>query len=243
MSARTVRKLQEAIIFETETCRVCALHLPEKRLKVHVRQHYVHNYCRCGERKHSRDSMRDHIRKYAGRPEHSTDVIECDEENFPALKKLMKWDNTVTFPECRPTLLGPGWPAQADARSTVEAKKKEKRERVADRLGSQVARVTTSPPATSLPPSEAPVIRVRRLALPEEETPMSNSKVSTAPLEVPTSQVPTTLENQWMWACLSTAATIDAEADQLEDKVAALRRKAASFRELAKKWRRTPEEE
>ena len=86
------------------------------------------------------------------------------------------------------------------------------------------------------------MIRVRRLALPEEPT-TSRSKVQTQPLEEPTDVLTTaqTQENEWMWSCLSAAASLEAEADQLVDKVAALRRKANTFRELSKKWRQAPQ--
>ena len=242
LSARTLRKLQEAILFDEEECSVCAIRLPLKRLKVHVRQHYIHNYCKCGERKHSRDSMLDHIKKYTGQPSHSTEVIECDQENFLALREHMGWDDSTTFPECRPTLLGPGRTLEADTRLKIDARRKERRERVADRLGSQRPRITTSPPANRQAASPAPVIRVRRLALPEEPT-TSRSKVQTQPLEEPTDVLTTaqTQENEWMWSCLSAAASLEAEADQLADKVAALRRKANTFRELSKKWRQAPQ--
>ena len=111
---------------------------------------------------------------------------------------------------------------------------------MADRLGKQAPRMTTSPPASRSPPLKTPVIRVRRLALPEADCPDSNSRVESHPLEEPTSSVPTTSENDWMWACYSSAATLEAEADQLE-KVSALRKKAATFCGLATNWRKTPE--
>lgn len=242
LGARTLKRLHRAIDFERMECSVCALRLTtEKRLKVHVRQHYIHNFCRCGARRHSRDSMLDHIRDHKGQPGHSTEVIECDADNFPALKKLMEWDGSVTFPECRPTLVGPRWKTATDTRAKIETRKKERRERVADRLGKQTPRITTSPPASRSPTSEAPVIRVRRLALPEVDCPDSNSRVESHPLEEPTSSVPTTTENEWMWACYSSAATLEAEADQLEEKVSALRKKAATFRGLATNWRKMPE--
>ena len=76
------------------------------------------------------------------------------------------------------------------------------------------------------------MIRVRHLDLTEEVEPES-SRLPTEDAKTVTTQQ----ENEWMWACMKAAATLDTEADQLEEKVTTLRRRAANFRGLAKKWR------
>ena len=255
LSARTHRRLQDAILFETEECRVCGLHLPEKRLKVHIRQHYVQNYCKCGLRRLSRDGLLDHLRDRRGDPAHSRDVIECDQDSFQELKTSMGWGDSVEFPPCVPTLAGPGRAMLADTRMKIQKRRQErevrfkqqetrevsrKKEKVAERIKRESPRVTTSPPRTKDRHSEVPVIRVRRLTTLEEEPTESRSRVQTCPL--PSTTGDPSQENDWMWNCMKAAATLETEADQLEDKVAALRRRAKSFRDMAKRWRPTPRE-
>ena len=105
-------------------------------------------------------------------------------------------------------------------------------EREADRPPKHLPRTTTSPLAKKSQHPDIPVIRVRRLDLAEEVEPERPHHPPEAAETVTTQQ-----ENEWMWACMKVAATLDTEAGQLEEKVATLRRRAATFKGLAKKWR------
>ena len=132
----------------------------------------------------------------------------------------------------------------AEIRLKINARRKEReekarshenekagRKREVDRPPKHLPRTTTFPPAKRSQHPDLPVIRVRRLDLAEEMEHESSIHPPEAAKTVTTQQ-----ENERMWACIKAAATLDTEADQLE-KVATLRRIAATFRGLAKKWR------
>ena len=103
-------------------CRLCNYKGTTKRLRVHVRQHFMRQFCRCGTHSISRDTMLIHKSKNEGRPGHG-DIHEVDRATYREFGESMGWTNPPYFGECTPTLGGgPPVPPVRDARERLLVK-------------------------------------------------------------------------------------------------------------------------
>jgi transposase InsO family protein len=93
-------------------CTICGYSASaQRKIKIHVRQHYTKVFCPCGYGSSSRDTVGYHQRSknrscLHGGPEKV--CYEVEESLFPALKNKLKWGNDVVFGSLIPTLDGWG---------------------------------------------------------------------------------------------------------------------------------------
>ena len=88
------------------TCRICGLEgSSTKRTRVHIKQHYVRNFCSCGYNTVSRDSVLGHNKKCCLS---NKIVYQVDCESYQAFCAAMNWRNPPEYKPCVPTKLGAG---------------------------------------------------------------------------------------------------------------------------------------
>ena len=98
-----------------DTCKYCDLRAPTRRLRVHVRQHFIRCFCPCGFNRVSRHSVGDHQRRNGRSSLHGgTDgkIYEVDKESYPAFCTAIDWEDPEPFQECVPNLQPKDQPAE-----------------------------------------------------------------------------------------------------------------------------------
>ena len=115
LSDTTRLALSRAIIGPNrDQCRHCDFLGESRRVRIHVRQHFTRNYCRCGFHSASRDTVVEHVKK---RGSSHGPVHEVDRATYQEFARAMGWTDVPAFPECRP-ILGNAYPT--DARRRIE---------------------------------------------------------------------------------------------------------------------------
>jgi hypothetical protein len=84
-------------------CRTCAFTGTKKRTRIHIKQHYVWQFCRCKFYHISRDAVRNHQQQC----DNPGGPFEVDQETFPAFLEAMNWTDPPTWTPCQPTRIGP----------------------------------------------------------------------------------------------------------------------------------------
>ena len=122
LSQDTQDALTRAIVGPNrDRCRHCAFQGSDKRTKVHVAQHFLRQFCRCGTNRPSRDVMLAHRNRHLGNPAHGK-IHEVDRETYPKFAKEMGWKNPPPFERCVPTLGGSDLPHR-DARDLLDRRR------------------------------------------------------------------------------------------------------------------------
>ena len=123
LSPQTCEDLTKAIVGPgRQKCLYCNYEGPTKRLKVHVEQHFMRQFCRCGANKISRDVMLAHGKRHASNPDHGR-IHRVDEDTYPEFAREMGWRHPPTFQGCTPTLGGRS--VIQDARHLLKRKRDE----------------------------------------------------------------------------------------------------------------------
>ena len=117
LTEETRHKVAEGIVGQyRDTCKYCKLTAPTRRLRIHVRQHFIRYYCPCGFNRVSRDSVGDHQRKNSRGSLHGGTIgktYEVDKASYPALCRAMEWEEPEPFQDCTPNLQPREQPTEA----------------------------------------------------------------------------------------------------------------------------------
>jgi hypothetical protein len=89
---------------ENAECRICMFSGTKKRTRIHVKQHFLWQFCSCGYRHISRDA----IKKHQQQNNHPDNPYEVNQDIFESFLAHMQWANPPTWMPCIPTKTGPG---------------------------------------------------------------------------------------------------------------------------------------
>ena len=104
LSEETRRALSSAIVGPNrDRCRYCNFKGTDERVKVHVEQHFLKHFCKCGLGEVSRDTMLEHVKKHRGNPEHGG-LHKVDKATYDEFSRSMGWRDPPYYSECAPTL-------------------------------------------------------------------------------------------------------------------------------------------
>jgi hypothetical protein len=232
ISPQTRGALGQAICREQEVCTLCDREGTLKRLRVHVRQHFLRCYCPCGYGRLSRDSIGDHQRRMGRTPAHGGsqgDIYESDAQMFPQMAEYLGWKDPSPFEACLPvrdpSLRQRGRPTyrpNADARARIRELKRKSIPATSTRQ--EIEEVTSAPPSKQrAPPVTAPESTISQKPHAEEET-----RVAATPGTASTSQ--TELQAQMAIG----VALLRSQADQLEVQAKMLRHQAEVWERCSK---------
>jgi hypothetical protein len=187
-------------------CTICNWRGAYRRVRVHVKQHFVRYACPCGLTRVSRDSVFDHQNSKhrgaeAGHGQIPGEIFEVDEPTFPEFSARHDWAGPTTFPQMPPTTTG----------ATQHTKKNSQSKSTRSNPAKGKAGTRSTKKAT--PSTSTPVLRVAavRLTSPVQVPPPTEQRPSTSR---PTQHSPSRL---FMAERDRRAADLIAEATRLEN--------------------------
>ena len=122
---RQTKDLVERAVVNGRTCGLCQYETSKRRIRIHIRQHYVMHFCQCGYQNVSRDQVAEHQKttKRAGHTRANCSVYMVSESQFPAFKKFMKWPSSKSFGQLLPAKISQS-KVKIETKYTTEPKSK-----------------------------------------------------------------------------------------------------------------------
>jgi hypothetical protein len=234
-SRRTAKLLSRGIVgVRGDECRYCGLKNNQRRLRVHLKQHFLKNFCPCGYSRTSRDTVVDHQRRRGRVPSHGGSeghIFEVDKASYPDFVKFMGWKEPPEFGSCQPTL-APGRTSRSASSSDFPEGRSRETSRRQDSPPRKQARASSAPREEAVEGIQCRLKTTRPEPVVDLTSGPSSQSKQAEPVEKVVMATQTTNPPESNQAGdrrldgLKTIATLRLHASQLEGTAAALRLQA-----------------